>query len=406
MAILQPITCIRPRPDLAERIATGPHSAMSKEAIRRKVRENPYSYSRIVHPRALVGDDPCAYQRAAGFLRDWLQEGRMLEDNDEAFYLYRLEIEGHAQSGLVGRTPIDEILSGKVHAHETIRESKLQDLAEHIEECGVQIGGPILMACRAEENMDQWILRQQEKKPLYDFISENGVHNQIWKIHDPEDLAWVRREMDRCGDLYIADGHHRVMAAVDICRRRRLENPDYTGKEPWNYLACVCFPDSQLKILPYARIVEGMNGSTGEEILQRIGDSFQVTPCDRTRTPEKRGEIVMCLGEERYLLTFHEELRPQKKPDCLDVAVLQERILRPILGIDNPRNNPRLEFAGGTGQEKQVVSCCRKADTIGFLMFPTSMEELFAVADADAVMPPKSTWFEPKLCNGLFLYRI
>ncbi len=406
MAILQPLTCIRPQPELAARIATGPHSALSKEAIRKKVRENPYSYSRIVHPRALVGDDPFAYRRASEFLQSWLQEGRMLDDEEEAFYLYRLEIRDHAQIGLVGRTPIDEILSGHVHAHETIRESKLEDLAEHIEECGVQIGGPILMACRARERMDQWIREKQQEDPLYDFISENGVHNQIWKINRPEDLAWVTREMDFCGDLYIADGHHRVMAAVEICRRRRRENPDYTGKEPWNYLACVCFPDSQLKILPYARIVEGLNGRTKEQFLEEIRPWFDVESCDASREPSRRGEFILCLSGERYLLTFHEEYRPEKKPDCLDVSILQDRILRPLLGIDNPRSNPRLEFAGGMEQEKQVLSSCSRPDTVGFLLFPTSMEELFAVADADATMPPKSTWFEPKLCNGLFLYRL
>lgn len=406
MAVLKPISCIRPATGLAARVATGPHSALSKEEIRAKVADNPVTFSRIVHPKALFGDVPDVYARAAEMLKKWVSEGILLDDRTPAFYLYYLESDGHAQSGLVGLTPVDEILCGHIHAHETIRESKLMDLASHIEECGAQIGGPILMACRAREELTGWIRRRETTAPLYDFISENGVKNRIWKIDEPEEMAWLTREMELSGDLYIADGHHRVMAALEICRRQREAHPDYTGEEPWNYLACVCFPDRELQILPYSRVVAGLNGLTAEEFLGSLQKCFEVSRRNEPFLPSRKGEFGLLLRGEWYRLRFREELRPSQPQDALDVSVLQSFVLEPVLGIRNPRSDSRLEFVGGKNQLESVTARCARGEAAGFLFWPTSMEELFAVADADATMPPKSTWFEPKLCNGLFIYRL
>lgn len=406
MAVLEAITCIRPAPAMAARVATGPHSMMSREAIRHKILTNPYSYSRIVHPRALYGDRADVYRKAADVLRGWVSDGVMEEDEEPSFYIYRMEQGGHVQNGLVGRVAVDEILGGHVHAHENIREQKLKDLADHIADCRAQIGGPILMAYRCREEIQSWIARAEKQKPLYDFVSENQVINRIWKITDPGQIQLVQDMMRRAGDLYIADGHHRVMAGVEICRKRRKETPGYTGKEPWNYLACVCFPDDELQILPYSRIVTKIRPFTAESLYRRLRSSFDLVLADRRAKPRRRGEFVLMYGKERYRLCFHEKLRPSAIPDCLDVSVLQDRVLGPIFGIGDPAKDPRLEFVGGFHQGQIAAERCRRRDTCAFLLYPTSMDELFAAAAAGVTMPPKSTWFEPKLCNGLFIYSL
>lgn len=406
MAVLEPITCIRPAPEMAAKVATGPHSVMSREAIREKILSNPYSYSRIVHPRALYGDGNGVYRKAAEILRGWVSDGIMQEDEEPSFYIYRMEQRGHVQNGFVGRTAVDEIISGRVHAHENIREQKLQDLSKHIKDCRAQIGGPILAAYRAKDEIREWVRRAEEQEPLYDFVSENQVVNRIWKISDPERLREVREMMARAGDLYIADGHHRVMAGVEICLKKRSENPQYTGHEPWNYLACVCFPDDELRILPYSRIVTRIRDLTAETLYRKLKGSFDLILADRSAQPRRRGEFILMRGKERCRLCFHEKLRPAEPPACLDVSVLQDRILGPVFGIGDPASDPRLEFIGGFRQGQAAAERCRRKDTCAFLLYPTSMEELFSVADAGATMPPKSTWFEPKLCNGLFIYRL
>ncbi|MCD8330783.1 MAG: DUF1015 family protein [Lachnospiraceae bacterium] len=409
MAVLRPFSCIRPQPELAAKIASGPHSAMSQDEIRKMMEDNPLSYSRIVHPRLLQGrgrgDAEKAYQMAADTLTEWVEQHIMVRDRESAFYLYRLESGGHVQTGLVGRTSVDDLFNRTIRAHEKVRDSKLQDLAHHMEICRAQIGGPILMAYRKRREVTEWMESVAERPPLYDFLSENGIQNTIWKISDSAEMAWVEEAMGRVPSLYISDGHHRVMAAAEICRRRREAKPDYTGEEPWNWFTCVCFPDDQLRILPYSRMVEGLNGRTEAKFLEQVARSFRVEACAgrQEAIPERRGQFGMYLSGQWRRLTLREELRPQEVPDSLDVAVLGNRILRPILGIGNVRNDSRLEFIGGLKQPQAVEDKCRKRDRVGFLLHPTSMEELLAVADAGATMPPKSTWFEPKLCNGLFI---
>ncbi len=410
MATLRPFSCIRPKPELAAQIASGPHSFMSQEEIRQKVKDNPLSYSRIVHPRVLFDGRVSTwrvYRTAAETLDRWVTEKVMIRDESESFYLYRLEYEGHVQTGLVGCTDVDDVLNQKIRAHEKIRRSKLRDLSVHMEICGAQIGGPILMAYRRNPEIADWMEEVSARNPEYDFLSENGILNRIWKIDDAREIAWVREKMEQVPCLYIADGHHRVMAAVEICRRKRETYPDYDGEEPWNRFACVCFPDDSLQILPYSRVTTGLNGRTEEAFRTKIRELFhEEEPCaDRKEVlPRRRGEFAMYLGHRWQRLSLREELRPRMVPDSLDVKVLYDRILNPILEVDRPGGKTRLEFIGGRQQQRDVEERCEKYGGVGFVPYPISMEELLAVADAGATMPPKSTWFEPKLCNGLFIH--
>ena len=406
MADIRPITCLRPEVEMAARIATGPHSEISKGEIREKILENPLSYSRIVHPKCLYGSVPDVYDRTAGILEAWIGKGIFRQDDAAAFYIYRLTSCGHTQSGLVGLTPIDEIVSGRVHAHEKVRENKLADLMLHIDKCGAQIGGPVLMAIHSNASFLQWIAEQEKQAPLYHFVSENGVLNQIWRVDDPAAVREIEEIMHGVGDLYIADGHHRVMASAAICERNRKENPDFSGEEPWNYLPCVCFSEDELQILPFARVVEGYRGRSLQELLRQLSENFMIEECAYGADPRRKGEFILASCGQCFRLILKEELRSADARESLDVSVLQDLVLEPLFGIRDPKTDPRMEFIGGMKYKEQLLSVCRADDVAGFLPYHTTMDELFAVADAGETMPPKSTWFEPKLCNGLFIYRL
>ena len=406
MAEIRPITCLRPDVEMAARIATGPHSEISKGEIREKILENPLSYSRIVHPKCLYGSVPDVYDRSADILDEWIGRGVFREDTEKAFYIYRLTSWGHVQNGLVGLTPLDGIVSGSIHAHEKVRENKLADLMLHIDKCRAQVGGPVLMAVRSSSALHDWIEEQEKQLPLYHFVSENGVLNQIWRVNDPAAMKAVEKIMADAGDLYIADGHHRVMASAAICERNRRKKPSYTGKEPWNFLPCVCFSEDELKILPFARIVEGYRDRTLAELLALLSESFVIEACEYGAEPRRKGEFVLASCGKCFRMILKEELRPDDAQASLDVSVLQNLVLEPLFGIRDPKTDPRMEFIGGMKYKEQLLALCKADDMVGFLPYHTSMSELFAVADAGETMPPKSTWFEPKLCNGLFIYRL
>ena len=410
MAVLKSLTCIRPKPELAGQIASGPHSAMSSEEIRQKIKQNPISYTRIVHPKFLYAERPKnideVYIRAAENLEEWIRDGIMIDDEEPAFYLYRMEYQEHRQAGIVCRIPVDEILNHTVKAHERVRENKLADLAHHVELCRAQIGGPILMTYRHREEITAWEEKIEGGEPLYHFYSENHVWTTIWKISDEKEIRCVEELTAKIPSLYIADGHHRIMSAVKICQDMRRKHPDYTGQEAWNYVTCVCFPDDQLKILPYSRIVTVTEDGGIEELLDQLTENFEVIPEEEIHAPEERGCFTMIYGKQAWTLRLKEDRRPKEVPESLDVSVLQSLVLQPLLGINNDKKDSRLEFMGGEEQIHKVTVRCQHGGHLGFLLYPTQMEEILQVADRSAVMPPKSTWFSPKMCNGLFIYRI
>ena len=262
------------------------------------------------------------------------------------------------------------------------------------------------MAIHSNASFLQWIAEQEKQAPLYHFVSENGVLNQIWRVDDPAAVREIEEIMHGVGDLYIADGHHRVMASAAICERNRKENPDFSGEEPWNYLPCVCFSEDELQILPFARIVEGYRDRSFSELLRQLSESFTVEECAYGADPRGKGEFILASCGQCFRLILKEELRPADARASLDVSVLQDFVLEPLFGIRDPKTDPRMEFIGGMKYKEQLLSVCRADDVAGFLPYHTTMDELFAVADAGETMPPKSTWFEPKLCNGLFIYRL
>lgn len=417
MAVVRPFRCIRPQPGLAEKTAALPYDVYQEEEARRAVEGKPLSFLNIDRPETQFpkGTDPYApqvYQKGKELLEERLEEGVYEEDPVEAYYIYELTMEGRSQTGIVGCASIDDYQNGIIKKHENTREDKEQDRIRHVDILGAQTG-PIFLAYRSVPEICKIVEFWKGTEPLYDFTADDGVTHRVWEINDLAMVTELEKLFGKVPSVYIADGHHRAASAVKVGLKRRKEHPGYTGTEPFNYFLSVLFPGDQLMIMPYNRVVKDLNGMEPNEFLEKIAQSFQVekvgergkTPCQ----PDKKGTFGMLLGDSWYLLSTKQEVLARTASDpvaSLDVSVLQDFLLGPILGIQDPRTDHRIDFVGGIRGVKELEKRTEEDMELAFSMYPTSMEELFQVADAGLLMPPKSTWFEPKLRSGLFIHKI
>ena len=308
------------------------------------------------------------------------------------------------QTGIVACASIDDYLNNVIKKHENTRADKEVDRITHVDTLSAQTG-PIFLAYRADSVINDAVKKTKENKALYDFISPDGIRHQVWKMTDITLVENVRKAFEGIDSVYIADGHHRAASAVKVGLKRRRENPGYTGNEEFNYFLSVLFPDEELMILPYNRVVKDLNGYTQEEFLNKIKEKFDMAESDRQVSPDKKGTFGMYLGGKWYKLTAHKDIMSDDPVDGLDVAVLQDNLLAPVLGIGDPKTDKRIDFVGGIRGLSELEKRCREDCVVAFSMYATSIAELFAVADAGKLMPPKSTWFEP-LRSGLFIHRI
>ncbi|MBP3217420.1 MAG: DUF1015 domain-containing protein, partial [Lachnospiraceae bacterium] len=324
------------------------------------------------------------------------------------YYLYEQTLSGRVQTGIVACASIDDYLNGVILRHENTREEKELDRIRHVDTCGAQTG-PIFLAYRSRPEIEALTDRIRKGTPVCDFISQGEVRNRVFVICDQEDIELIRQAFDQTGHLYIADGHHRCASAVKVGQKRRAEHPGYTGEEEFNYFLAVLFPEKDLMILDYNRVLRDLNGHTGEEVLSAVraaGFSVEETAQDGPAAPEKKGEFGFYLQEKWYLLRADSRLYPGDPVGDLDVSVLQNTVLKPVFGIEDPRTDPRIDFVGGIRGLTELERRCHADAVCAFAMYPTSISELFAVADSGKLMPPKSTWFEPKLLSGLFIHEI
>ena len=332
--------------------------------------------------------------------------GIFLQDEKPCYYIYELVRKGRTQTGIVGCSSIDDYMNGVVKKHELTREDKEQDRIHHVDSCNANTG-PIFLACRYPESllklMNDW---KENHEAAYDFTEDDQITHRVWVIDNQEIIGEIREEFEGIDSLYIADGHHRAASAVKVGLKRREQNPDYTGEEEFNYFLSVVFPYDQLCILPYNRVVKDLNGYTQEEFLNKIKEKFDIAESDKQVSPDKKGTFGMYLGGKWYKLTAHKDIMSDDPVDGLDVAVLQDNLLAPVLGIGDPKTDKRIDFVGGIRGLSELEKRCREDCVVAFSMYATSIAELFAVADAGKLMPPKSTWFEPKLRSGLFIHRI
>lgn len=411
MADIKPFRAVRPRADMVERIAALPYDVYSRQEAYEKVQGDAYSFLRIDRPetqfpRTYDMYAPEVYARAASMLSDMIREGLFIEEDKEAYYVYELIMDGRSQTGICACASVDDYERQVIKKHENTRAEKEADRIRHVDACSAQTG-PIFLAYRRRDGIEEVVRETAGKPPVYDFRAEDGITHRLWIMDEKDKVDKVRQEFGQVGSIYIADGHHRCASAVKVSIMRRQANPGYTGEEEFNYFLSVLFPDDQLMIMDYNRVVLSLNGLSKEEFLEQVSAVCDIMKIgNKPYRPGQKGEIGMYLEDTWYRLRIRAECYTNDPVEDLDVAILQRDLLEPILGIQDPKVDDRIDFVGGIRGLEELVRRVHKDAAVAFAMYPTDIHELFAVSDAGKLMPPKSTWFEPKLRSGLLIHRI
>ena len=410
MAIIKPFECVRPEASVADRVAALPYDVYNRKEACEEVKREPLSFLKIDRAETQFDDSvdtyaPEVYAKAKELLETAIADGTYITDSDKAYYIYALTMDGRTQTGIVACASIDDYQNNVIKKHENTRADKEIDRITHVDTLSAQTG-PIFLAYRANEVIRECVAKTKATSSLYDFTSPDGIRHQVWKMGDAELVAKVAEAFAGIEAVYIADGHHRAASAVKVGLKRREANPEYTGDEEFNFFLSVLFPDEELMILPYNRVVKDLNGYTEESFMEAVKEKFDVEESANAVQPAKKSEVGMYLGGKWYKLTAHSELLSDDPVDGLDVAVLQNNVLAPMLGIEDPKTDKRIDFVGGIRGLGELERRCKEDCVLAFSMYATSIGELFDVADAGLLMPPKSTWFEPKLRSGIFIHKI
>lgn len=409
MAQIRPFAAYRPAIGMETRIAALPYDVYNREEATQVVQNNPDSFLAIDRAETSFGPEvdtyaPEVYEKAVCLLRERISAGHFIKEKTPCFYLYEQTFSGRSQTGIVGCASIDDYLNNVIKKHENTRSDKEQDRIRHVDICNMQTG-PIFLAYRNNDTLRETIAQAKQEQPVYDFISVDGVGHRVWVIEDKERIQLIRNSFEQISSIYIADGHHRCASAVKVGLMRREAHPDYTGKEEFNYFLSVLFPDEELRIMDYNRVVKDLNGHTTKVFLEKIEQNFLVEEKgEKPFRPERKGTFGMYLEGRWYQLTAREGILSDDPVEGLDVSLLQRHLLQPILGIGDPKTDKRIDFVGGIRGLEELERRVQKDMKVAFAMYPTSIDELFSVADAGKLMPPKSTWFEPKLRSGFFLH--
>ncbi|MGN0071295.1 MAG: DUF1015 domain-containing protein [Atopobiaceae bacterium] len=403
-----PMSCLRPAPESAATFAALPYDVFDRASAKAYVEKHPKSFLAIDRPETAFGPDqdmyaPEVYAKGKELLDERVEDGTLIADGRKCYYLYRLEQDGRSQTGIVCAAAVDDFVDGTIRRHENTRADKEQDRIDHITALNAQTG-PVFLAYRDEPVLNIILSAAMSGRPVYDFTDEEGVHQTVWRVARQDAVDAIQAMLERIPNAYIADGHHRAASAVKVALAHRKAHPDASPKAPWNAILCVLFPASELKILPYNRVVEDALGLTADELLDAVKKAgFDVSEATEKAPELSRHEFALFHeGAWRKLsctLTAEEETDPVASLDC---SLLQDRILGPILHIEDPRRDARIRFIGGI-EGTDALERAAGAEGVAFSLFPTSMAELMRVADAGLLMPPKSTWFEPKLRSGLFI---
>ncbi|MBR3524505.1 MAG: DUF1015 domain-containing protein [Lachnospiraceae bacterium] len=413
MAKVRPFAAVRPRKGMEAVIAALPYDVYSRAEAKVVVEKNPDSFLAIDRAETQFGDEVDTYAdevyaKAASMLKERIERGDFIREEEACFYLYELTMDGRTQSGIVGCASIEDYENSIIKKHENTRADKEADRIRHVDTCSAQTG-PIFLAYRQNDTLRALMERVRSGEALYDFVSDDGIRHRVFVIRDAADIALISEAFEKTDALYIADGHHRCASAVRVGQKRRAANPAHTGEEEYNYFLSVIFPDEELMIMDYNRVVHDLAGHSKEDFLAALGKIFTISEAgEAAYHPVKKGQLGMYLSGLWYTLDLKEEYKNDDPVKELDVAILQDLVLEPILGIEDPKTDTRIEFVGGI---RGLDELKRRTDAlpqtgVAFAMYPTSITELFNVADAGKLMPPKSTWFEPKLRSGLFIHEI
>lgn len=415
MATVRPFAALRPPKNLAEKVSSLPYDVMSHAEAAAMAAGNPFSFLHVCRAdidtsEALI-HAPETYRKSRENLEKFIAAGTLVRDEKPCLYIYRQIMRGRVQTGIVACASVDEYLDGTIRKHELTRKEKELDRIEHFDACSAQTE-PVFLACRKHDgvaaDVREWI---RFHAPEYDFRTDDGVSHIFWKIGDDAVIESIRGGFAEVPALYIADGHHRTASAAAVSARRRAARPDFGGNEEFNFLMAVIFFDEDLFIMDYNRVVRDLNGLGADDFLKKLGEKFDAVPVPYSKdgyAPKRRHEFGMFLDGRWFSLTAKPGTFDDAHPiGSLDCSVLQENLLAPILGIEDPRTNPRIDFVGGIRGIPELERRCREeGDAVAFSLYPVTMADLFRVADAGEIMPPKSTWFEPKLRSGLFVHEI
>lgn len=417
MAVIKSFKGIRPIEELASKIAALPYDVMNSDEAREMVIGNSHSFLHV--DRAEIDLDPSidihdkkVYEKARENLNRMISTGEFIQDKQPCLYIYRQIMNGRSQTGIVFCASIDDYMNNVIKKHEFTRADKEQDRINHVDYCDANTG-PIFLTYKedqiASEIIEAWVQNESKRKPVYNFVAEDGIAHIVWVIDNDiiiSELTDLFKEIDY---LYIADGHHRSASAVKVGLKRRAENPNYTGDEEFNYFLAVAFPDNDLMVMDYNRVVKDLNGLTRDELIKKLEEKFVVTESTSKEPlkPAKKHTFGMYVEDKWYLLEAKDGIyNPEDPIDSLDVAILQNNVLTPILGIEDVRTSDRIDFIGGIRGLKELEKRVHTDMKIAFSMYPTEVHDIMDVADIGEVMPPKSTWFEPKLRSGLFVHKL
>ena len=411
MANIKPFQAIRPAKEYAAKIAALPYDVYNRKEAKNIVEKNPLSFLAIDRPETAFEDQQdmyaaCVYEKAASLLKEWIEKEYFIKEEKAVYYLYELTWKGRSQTGFVAVASIDDYNNEVILKHEKTREEKEQDRITHISYCNAQTG-PIFLAYRDQDRLNCIMKEEKLKEPLYDVTNEDEVRHRIFRIDSNETIEEIQEQFGKINKIYIADGHHRCASAVKVGMKKREKEEKNHPDAEYNFFLSVLFPESELEILDYNRVIKDLGELTEEQFLQELEKDFILMKSENPVSPKKKGEFGMYLGKQWYRVNFCFEHQKEKNViKDLDVSILQDYCLDPILKIKDPRTDHRIDFVGGIRGleelERRVNTDCK----VAFSMKPTSMEELFMVADAGELMPPKSTWFEPKLRSGFFIHQI
>ena len=411
MSVLRAFKAIRPTKENASRVAALPYDVMNSAEAAEMVKGNPVSFlhvdkAEIDLPEGTYIYDEKVYLKARENLDKLSEDGLCIQDEKPCLYIYRQIMNGRAQTGIVGCASIDDYMNNIIKKHEFTRADKEADRINHVDYCDANTG-PIFLTYRGNDHIDSIIAKYTQGDPEYDFVTDDGITNTVWVIDTDEDITALSEAFADIPCLYIADGHHRAASAVKVGMKRREQNPDYNGSEEFNFFLAVYFRSDDLAIMDYNRLIADCNGKTKAEILDEISAVFDIEKKDATYHPEMKHTFGMYIDKEWYKLTAKNGTFDADDPvDRLDVSILQKNVITPVFGIEDPRTDKRIDFVGGIRGLGELERRCSLDMQIAFSMFPTTLDDLMDIADAGKVMPPKSTWFEPKLLSGLFIHKL
>lgn len=410
MAQFRPFRAYRPLPELAGEVASKPYDVLNSDEAREEAKGHPLSFLHVGKPEIDLPKevhlyDPQVYQKAKENLWKLIDQGALVQDPEPYLYLYAQTMDGRTQYGLVGCANVDEYWNDTIKKHEKTRKDKEEDRSMHVRITNAH-SGPIFLTYPDVKEINALVDQIKVTAPDNDHVALDGIRHQSWVIKDKETIDKIQNILAAVPNFYIADGHHRSASAAIVGRERQQANPNHKGDEEYNYFLSVLFPASHLYIMDYNRVVKDLNGMGKDEFFGKLGDYFSIAPADAQVKPSKKGEIGLYIDHKWYRLNAKEELINNPDPvESLDVAILQKNVLAPMLGVDDPRTSKRIDFVGGI---RGLGELERRVDsgemTLAFAMFATSVQELISIADAGKIMPPKSTWFEPKLRDGLFVH--